>query len=114
MFITCRLNESEESNVNPRFCNIGTKLIAVSLILIDLGKCFCCQFFLCKKYGFGFVVIHLQFVVEHPCLYIGNTLFYAVDCVHNFTIYRSVCHLHTFDEKLDIVLGHLIEAVCKE
>ena len=33
------IDESEESNVTPRSRNIGTKLIAVSLILIDLGKC---------------------------------------------------------------------------
>ena len=33
------LFEGEESNVTPRSRNIGTKLIAVSLILIDLGKC---------------------------------------------------------------------------
>ena len=33
------MNESEESNVTPRSRNIGTKLIAVSSILIDLGKC---------------------------------------------------------------------------
>ena len=32
-------NESVESNVTPRSRNIGTKLIAVSSILIDLGKC---------------------------------------------------------------------------
>ena len=31
--------ENEESNVAPRSCNIGTKLIAVSSILFDLGKC---------------------------------------------------------------------------
>ena len=35
MFITCLLNESEESNVTPRSCNMGTNLIAVSLILFD-------------------------------------------------------------------------------
>ena len=30
------------------------------------------------------------------------------------TICRSVFHLHTYDEKLDNVVLHLIEAVCKE
>ena len=29
-------------------------------------------------------------------------------------ICKSLCHLHIFDEKLDYVLWHLIEAVCKE
>ena len=30
------------------------------------------------------------------------------------TICRSVSHLHIFDEKLDHVVYHLTEAVCKE
>ena len=34
-----KLIESEESNVTPRSRNIGTKFIAVSSILVVLGKC---------------------------------------------------------------------------
>ena len=33
------MNESEEYNVTAKSRNTGIKLIAVSLILIDLGKC---------------------------------------------------------------------------
>ena len=39
MFITCWLNESGECIITPTSRNIGTNLVAVALILIDLGKC---------------------------------------------------------------------------
>ena len=34
-----KLNEREESNVIPRSRNIGKKAVAISLILINFGKC---------------------------------------------------------------------------
>ena len=80
VFITCWMNESEEPNVTSRSRNIGTKLIAVSSILIDLGKCSVANPFRAKVWLQFF---HHSFV-EHPCLYIWNALFYAIDCVYNF------------------------------
>ena len=58
------MNESEESNVTPRSRNIGTKLIAVSSILIDLGKCSLANPFRAK--------VWLQFSVIHNIAKIIN------------------------------------------
>ena len=58
-----------ESNVTPRSRNIGTKLIAVSLIFIDLGKCSVADPFRAKS--MASVLSSFDAVsLEHPCLYI--------------------------------------------
>ena len=114
VFTTCWLNESKESNVTPRSRNIGTKLITVSLILIDLGKCtvaipchtksmaLVLSLFICSLLWTS-MSLHLKCTVL--CYWL--CLQFQMVC----TICTSVCHLHTFDEKLDNVLWHLIEAV---
>ena len=50
-FITCSLNEREEFHVIPRSCNIGTNVIVISLILLNIGKCSVANPFRAKSMG---------------------------------------------------------------
>ena len=101
------MNESEESNVSPRSRNIGTQLIVVSLFLTNFGKCsvvssFHARFivsllssFIC---GLFWNILVLTFEMCCSMLLIVSTI------SDGPTICRSVCHLHTYDEKLDNVV----------
>ena len=90
VFITCWLNESEESNVTPRSHNMGTNLIAVSLILIDLSKCSVANPFRAKSMASvlsSFICSLLWsiyvFIFEMHCsmLLIVSTIWNALLCV---------------------------------